>query len=75
MVESVISIILGTIAVLTLVEGFFIAVFSKSAKNIFSYFIKNNSKFKKWGIIEFIIGGLLLLIAVLLNNFNILNLS
>jgi len=40
MVESVISIILGTIAVLTLVEGFFIAVFSKSAKNIFSYFKK-----------------------------------
>ncbi|MEK6873410.1 MAG: hypothetical protein AABW91_01075 [Nanoarchaeota archaeon] len=69
---STISIILGTIAVLTLAEGFFIAVFSKSAKNIFSYFIKNYSGFRKWGIIEFIIGGILLLIAILLKNLNII---
>ncbi|PIZ83877.1 hypothetical protein COX97_00255 [Candidatus Pacearchaeota archaeon CG_4_10_14_0_2_um_filter_05_32_18] len=71
MVRSVISIILGTIAVLILIKGFFIAVFPKTIKNIASYFTKNYSRLRMWGIIGFIIGGLLLLIAILLKNFNV----
>ncbi|MBS3072520.1 hypothetical protein J4477_01640 [Candidatus Pacearchaeota archaeon] len=71
MVESILSIIIGTIALIVLAKGFFIAVFPSQARNVFYYFAKNYLKFRKWGIADFIIGGVLLLIAILLKDSNI----
>jgi len=62
----VISIIIAVIAVALIFEGFFVAIFPKQTKSITRKLLKIKD-LRKVGIMEAIVGIILLLIAVLLN--------
>lgn len=62
------STVLGTIGILTIIEGLFVVLFPKQSKSITRKLLKVNN-FKKIGMIELIVGIVLLLIAVWLGNY------
>lgn len=62
------STVLGTLGILAIVEGLFVVLFPKQSKSITRKLLKVNN-FKKIGMIELIVGIILLLIAVWLGNY------
>jgi len=58
------SIILAIIAILVILEGLFIATKPKESKKIFIKFAKSKN-LRTYGIIELIIGIIILLVAVM----------
>ncbi len=61
-----ISIALLVIGIIFVLEGLFIAIYPKSTKRIIFKMFKNAKNIKQIGIIEFIMGAILVLIGFLL---------
>ena len=59
------SILLGVIAIILIIEGCFVFFFPKTSKSLMRKFLKIKD-LKKAGLIEFVIGIVLLLIAIML---------
>ena len=60
-----IKLILATLAVVFIFEGFLIATFEKSFRNALKDLSKKKSRLKEIGIIELIIGIMLLMISLM----------
>ena len=60
----VLDIILTTLAVLAIVEGLFLIAFPAKTKSMVKYFAKKSTNIRKLGILEFVIGIVLLIIGV-----------
>lgn len=65
---GVISIILGTLGVIGIVEGILLTLFPKQSKSITRKLLKIDN-FKKIGLIELVVGIGLLLIAIFLRGY------
>jgi len=63
-----ISTIIIIISILVIIEGFFVAFFTKQTKKILTEISKNSGKLRKYGIIELIIGIILLIIGIFIGS-------
>jgi len=59
--------ILTTISVLLILEGIFIVFFPAQTKIIFNQMFKNKKQIRKIGLIEVIIGLVILIVAMITN--------
>jgi len=64
-----ITLILVIVSLIIILEGLFVAVFTNSTKKMLIDISKNVKKLRKFGIIELIIGIIILAIALLLRNY------
>jgi len=62
-----ISIILGILGILIVLESLFLIIFPLASRKMFKKISKNNKTIKKAGIIEFFMGLILLAISYLSN--------
>jgi len=60
------DILVEIIAILIILEGVFVSFFSKQTSKILKEILKNPKKLKKYGIIELIIGIILLIVVIFL---------
>ncbi len=60
----VLEIIVGTIAVILILEGLFISVYPKKTKRALSFLTKKEKKIRTFGIVEIVCGIILLLAAM-----------
>ena len=63
------AIILIIISILVILEGLFIAFFTQPTKRILKSLLKNTKKLREYGLIEIIIGFILLATAIYLWNY------
>ncbi len=63
------AIILIIVSILVILEGLFIAFFTQPTKRILKSLLKNTKKLREYGLIEIIIGFILLATAIYLWNY------
>ena len=64
----ILNIILATIAILIIAEGLLISIFSVQIKKAASQILKNTKRIRKFGLLELIIGIILLFISIIIRN-------